>query len=646
MELNNEKYTIEDIQNNINEWVIENFKLNFEFRQYQLESITYIIKSILMDNRQNLLIEAPTGSGKTLICIIAAGVLYKYYKKTSYILCSDLFLLNQYMKAIDTLQLNDFGYLKGLSNYKCMLNGQDVKNGKCKLDKVSYCNLKNPQWRKQHYYNCVSKCEYMQDKMKAEKAKVTLMTYQLWLYYMNLVNKKERRDPGEALTFPERDIIFCDECHNIPDIIQGFCNPIIKNTNDIDNYIELLDYISAQNYSYPDNVIDDLISEEKYDSVLDNKISMNYNSLYDNDNIKKELYNIYDCLTYINDSDSPNIYDILDNYRFYFSLASNYIQYIEDDIKNSMGTNGKLNPEMSRVNHLLKWYISYIEYLNDFMKAISRCGKDSLIMQKTTVEDLLEKSTDTYSFSCAKEDYLCYNYLLKNAKYRVMMSATIGLHESFNKNIGIQYTEQQSSVLSRIPSTFNFDKSPIYYISKYKLTNSTKKYNFPIIQQLCYKIINAYKCRGLVHTGSYQNAMDLYNNAPDEIKKRMILYNGAKQKEEQMQKYIYYDDSILVGPTLVEGIDLPDDLCRINIILKVPYPNLGSNLIKKKIELFPLWYDSTTSNDIIQSIGRGVRNANDYCTTFILDGCFSWLYQKTKEQYPLDFAKRLIYLNS
>ena len=81
MELNNEKYTIEDIQNNINEWVIENFKLNFEFRQYQLESITYIIKSILMDNRQNLLIEAPTGSGKTLICIIAAGVLYKYYKK-------------------------------------------------------------------------------------------------------------------------------------------------------------------------------------------------------------------------------------------------------------------------------------------------------------------------------------------------------------------------------------------------------------------------------------------------------------------------------------------------------------------------------------------------------------------------------------
>ena len=140
--------------------------------------------------------------------------------------------------------------------------------------------------------------------------------------------------------------------------------------------------------------------------------------------------------------------------------------------------------------------------------------------------------------------------------------------------------------------------------------------------------------------------MDLYNNAPDEIKKRMILYNGAKQKEEQMQKYIYYDDSILVGPTLVEGIDLPDDLCRINIILKVPYPNLGSNLIKKKIELFPLWYDSTTSNDIIQSIGRGVRNANDYCTTFILDGCFSWLYQKTKEQYPLDFAKRLIYLNS
>ena len=75
--------------------------------------------------------------------------------------------------------------------------------------------------------------------------------------------------------------------------------------------------------------------------------------------------------------------------------------------------------------------------------------------------------------------------------------------------------------------------------------------------------------------------------------------------------------------------------------MKVPYPNITGKLVKKKIELFPTWYNNTTSNVIIQSIGRGVRNENDYCTTYILDGCFGTLYQKTLEQYPKHIQERL-----
>ena len=69
-------------------------------------------------------------------------------------------------------------------------------------------------------------------------------------------------------------------------------------------------------------------------------------------------------------------------------------------------------------------------------------------------------------------------------------------------------------------------------------------------------------------------------------------------------------DIILVGPTLNEGIYLPGDDCRFIIILKVPYPSLVDKLVKEKIKLFPLWYNSTTSNKIIQSIVCGVRYLN------------------------------------
>ena len=633
-------YNIQNIQKNIEEWVATNFNSNFTFRKYQLESIVYIIKSILLDNRQTQLIEAPTGSGKSLICVIAAGVLSTYYKKTCYILCSDLFLWRQYTNVIDNYKLKDFGYLKGLSNYKCKINKQEVKNGKCKLDKIPYSSLKNPEWCKRHFYTCVRRCPYMIDRFKAENSKVTLMTYQLWLYHMNLVNKNEAN-----ITFDKRDVIFCDECHNIPNIIQSFCTPIFRGPDDIERFLELLDYAEECNIEInnQDFIINNLIKEDAFKKDLTN-IPISFNELYDVKEIKDLLYYVYRSLCVVNENyNTKDIYDLLEILISIISLGFCTFEQIEEEVKQkSSETKGSLNLTLTRLNANKNWLTSYYTYLRDFYNFIKTCGIEYLVMEDTTNEN----KNKEFSFSCAKEDYLCYNYLLKFSKYQIMLSATVGMHEAYDKNIGIQYTEQKISTLSKIPSTFNFDRSPIYYIPNYKMGNSTKDRDFPMIRELCYKIINANNCRGLIHTGSYQNALMLYSNAPLNIKQRMILYNGSKQKEENIQNFKYSSNAILVGPTLMEGIDLPDDLCRFNIIMKVPYPNITGKLIKQKIELFPLWYDTTTSNNIIQCVGRGVRNENDYCVTYILDGCFSWLYQKTKEQYPKDFQQRLIYLTA
>lgn len=100
-------------------------------------------------------------------------------------------------------------------------------------------------------------------------------------------------------------------------------------------------------------------------------------------------------------------------------------------------------------------------------------------------------------------------------------------------------------------------------------------------------------------------------------------------------------DTILIGPTLVEGIDLPGEQCRFIIILKVPYPTIVDDYVKNKIKLFPMWYNSITSNTIIQGIGRGVRSQDDYCVTYILDACFLSLYNSTKTQYPEELQKRI-----
>ena len=599
--------TLESIQNNIEEWVYNNIGRSFKFRKYQLESITYVIKSILIDKRNYQIMEAPTGSGKSLISIISAGVLAHYYDIKSYILCSDLFLWKQYSNFIDQYHLTDFGYLKGLSNYTCFINKQEVKYGKCKLDKVGYQSLKNPDWCKRHFYNCVYSCQYMKDRIKAEKAKVTLMTYQLYLHMLNLIKN------GEHKTFTEREVVFCDECHNIPDIIQSFCTPTLSK-NDIDRMMTIVDYAENENLEISANMlVNRAFDEEHMDSydelVMSGVKHFNFNDLASSKSVKEKLDFIYDSIEFLNDKSPEECIGVLEDYHEVISFIDCVKDTIDEVVKSeSINNKGKLESDLAKVNKALSWYSQYKEFIEAYLIAIKNTGKEYAIIEQNISED---KET-TYTLSCAKEDYLCHKYLLKSSKNFVFLSATVGMHEVFDDNIGIKLTESKQSMFSRIPSTFDFTKSPIYYIPKYKMSVANKEKDFPIIKQMVYKIIAANKCRGIIHTGSYDNAIQLYSSAPKQIKDRMILYNNAKQKEEIIQTYIYKDDAVLIGPTLIEGIDLPNDLCRFNILMKVPYPNIKSKLIQKKMEVFPLWYDSTTSNDIIQGIGRGVRNENDY----------------------------------
>ena len=111
------------------DWAKKHLDPNFEFRKYQIESIVMIIERVL-DNVKTQVMNAPTGSGKSLTAIISAGTLWEYYKKTTYILVSDLSLFEQYENDLKRYNLN-WGHLKGKDNYVCQRNGNIVSCGEC-----------------------------------------------------------------------------------------------------------------------------------------------------------------------------------------------------------------------------------------------------------------------------------------------------------------------------------------------------------------------------------------------------------------------------------------------------------------------------------------------------------------------------------
>ena len=221
------------------------------------------------------------------------------------------------------------------------------------------------------------------------------------------------------------------------------------------------------------------------------------------------------------------------------------------------------------------------------------------------------------------------------------MSATIGNPNTFAKNIGaIKYT---SYVL---PAVFDYSKSPIYFVPDFKLSYKEKEYSFPYILKMAENIIKMYSGkRGIIQTGSYSVSKMVYDQIDPSIRKRLLLYDGSAEKRESIEQFKYSKDKILVGPSLVEGLSLDDDLCRFLIMMKVPYPSLASKYVAAKSKFDPYWYNETTAISVLQGVGRGVRNENDWCVTFILDGCFNNILNTTRYMLPNEFTSRIQGLN-
>ena len=76
---------------------------------------------------------------------------------------------------------------------------------------------------------------------------------------------------------------------------------------------------------------------------------------------------------------------------------------------------------------------------------------------------------------------------------------------------------------------------------------------------------------------------------------------------------------MLVSPSMNEGVDLPYDDCRFQIIYKIPYPNILDAQIKARKNIDDYWYLYKTALTLLQTYGRGMRAEDDYCTTYIID---------------------------
>lgn len=139
----------------------------------------------------------------------------------------------------------------------------------------------------------------------------------------------------------------------------------------------------------------------------------------------------------------------------------------------------------------------------------------------------------------------------------------------------------------------------------------------------------------VVHNcGNYRVAKNLI----EQINSPRLITHESFNREEKLQEHIdSKEPTVLVSPSMTEGVDLRDDASRWQVIAKVPFLYLGDEMTKKRMDRNGSWYDFVTARTIIQSLGRSIRNENDHAVSYILDSDWRVFFRRAAKMFNADF---------
>lgn len=147
---------------------------------------------------------------------------------------------------------------------------------------------------------------------------------------------------------------------------------------------------------------------------------------------------------------------------------------------------------------------------------------------------------------------------------------------------------------------------------------------------------------GVIHTASYDLALKIFVGLSNKNKKRILVYNGSEEKRQVLEILKRNKNKVIMGPSLLEGLDLKDDWSRFQIFAKVPYLSLSDKFVATKLKIDPDWYRWKAIINVLQGSGRSVRSETDWAITYMLDGALADLIHNNRKAFPPEFMKRIV----
>lgn len=523
----------------------------FKYRENQKEAILGILWTIANTKKKYIILDAPTGSGKSWIARQVAEIYNEMYDKSCLVLTKTIALQNQYT--------HDFPEIKKLmaaSNFECHVDyplpiPPNMKwHSGCKHTKHS------------------GLCEYKKARDEYESSPLKTLNYAFLL--------------SGVFKYNTDGLLICDEAHNLEESI-------------LDTFQTILDF-------------NELLVEEFG--------GINFRSFLPNASRLTELskHDIRAVVEYLNaivvrlDSTLEELNNQLEDPKI---DSKSIITLIESKI-------GPLEKKCSKYKNLRN--ILLLLETDDF-------NRWDIVYNKDKKYFTLKPIFVPESVSMA----------LLNPPHKILfMSATADrIKES------LKLPEDECQVFS-LPYIFDLNNRPVYVFSDMPPLN---KFSFneaigTYIETIDL-LIDQYEpdTNILIHSVSYKNA-ELFKSSSRHASRVVI---PTKDQVRDI-KSVVGNGSIIISPSVTEGIDLADGLARVQIFMKTPWPFLGDTWVVKKKDYDEGWYEYKTMLTIIQGSGRGIRTSSDKADTFILDPSFKRLYWAVQDYTPDWFKKTIIFL--
>lgn len=482
-------------------------------RPFQRDTIEKIV-GYFDEGKKLVMLNAPTGSGKTLInWAVGMG------SDSAYYITGNLSLQDQIIKD----ELPRVCDIRGRSNYGCRMWGN------------KYCDEGFCQTHRG--FKCEEVCEYKSARQDAVESQVMLSN----LMYFALEGGR---------SFDKRELLVIDEGHNLSEQLIGFSKATISAT--------------SSNKDIADKALG------WYKTLDDKELFLEY--------IRSE---VFDKLDDLDDKGELGEGELKEYKR---------LRGLYGRLENCADAGGIIISKQKSWDDKYEWIVV------------------QPLLARGVTEKLIFDRADKVLISSATLN-------------RYILMDELGVTKILGKG---------KSVYIPVESTFPKERRPLYLkpVCNFSFKNQNVKTEIKMGDAVA-SIILKHKgekgivfCQGYRYLGMLESlhiGLDSIDDA-DELYRRMMFTFKEDRKQKIKDWIARYDDAVLVGVNVEEGLDLKYDLARFAIIFKAPFADSRDPRVEARLNLKHWnWYFGLAQQTMMQAYGRIMRAEDDFGSLYVLD---------------------------